>query len=130
MGTKMLYATFGIPFATARVKYAPQKDRAGKVTKELVALTIINGSTPEIDVQRVWFLTSFNRPIFSNFVDSKMPVKVKGKDRATYLVPLDELKTPLNKNIGETIAEVVVSDKAERKYTGRVDKSTQAVLAN
>lgn len=117
------------PYATAEVKYAPQRDRSGEVTKELIAFTIINGSSPEIDVEKSWFLTSFNRPISSKLIDSKMPIKVLGKRRATYFVPMEELKAALNKSVGETITKTVVFDKTEHKYTGRVDKVTQEEFA-
>lgn len=117
------------PYVTVEVVYAPQRDRSGEVTKELIAFTIINESSPEIDVERVWFLTSFNRPISSKLIDSKMPIKVLGKRRATYFVPIEELKAALNKSVGETIIKAVVFDKTERKYVSRVNKVAQEEFA-
>ena len=117
------------PYVAVEVVYAPQRGKSGEVTKELIAFTIINRSGPEIDVQRIWFLTSFNRPIFSKSIDAKMPIKVPGKRRATYFVPIEELKAALNKSVGETITEAVVFDKTEHKHVGRVDKVAQEEFA-
>ncbi len=117
------------PYLTVEVKYAPQRGTSGKVTKELIAFTIINESGPEVEVQKTWFLTSFNRPVLSKFIDSKIPIKVPEKNRATYFVPIEEFKTALNRSVGETITKAVVLDQTERKHIGRVDKVTQEELA-
>lgn len=117
------------PYLTVEVKYAPQRDRSDKVTKELIAFTIINESGPEVEVQKTWFLTSFNRPVLSKFIDSKIPIKVLEKNRATYFVPIEEFKTALNRSVGETITKAIVLDQTEHKHTGRVDKVTQEELA-
>lgn len=117
------------PYVTADVVYVQQRDKSGKVTKELIAFTIINESGPEIEVERIWFLTSFNRRIFSKHVDSKMPIKVRKKDRATYFVPIEEFKTALNKSIGETIVKAVVVDKTGHMHVGGVDKVAQEEFA-
>ena len=83
----------------------------------------------EIDIQRIWFLTSFNRPIFSELLDSKTPLKVLGKDRATYFLPMEELKAALNRSVGETIVQAVAFDRTEHKYFGRVDRVAQEEFA-
>ncbi len=113
------------PYVAVRVTYTPQTDRTGKVTKELIAFTIINESGPEVDIQRAWFSTSFRRQIFSEFINAKLPVKVRRKDRATYIVPMEDLKAALNKRGGDTIVEAAVLDKTGRRYAGRVDKTAQ-----
>ncbi len=113
------------PYATVKVQLTPQRDRSGKVNKELITFTIINDSFGEIDVQKVWFLTSFNRQISSKTIDSKMPIRVLEDGRATYFVPIDELKAALNKSVGETINKAVVFDKNGRQHVGRVDKAVQ-----
>ena len=113
------------PYATVKVRFAQQGEGAGKVIEELIALTIINEGFGVIDVQKVWFLTSYNRPIYSESIDSKMPIKVLENDRATYFIPIEELKMLLNRSAGETITRAVVLDKAEHKYEGRVDKVAQ-----
>jgi len=118
------------PHVTARVQFTPQRDRSGEVTKELMALTIINESSPEVDVQEVWFLTSFKRPVSSTHIDAKLPVKVRGRDRTTYFVPFEDLKAALNKNVAETIAEVVILDKTGRKHIGRVGRAAAAEFAS
>jgi len=116
------------PYVTAEVVYVPQRGKSGEVAKEEIAFTIINESGPEIEVQRLWFLTSFNRPIFSKHVDSKMPIKVRRKDRATYFVPIEEFKAALNKSVGETIIKAAVLDNTEHIHVGRVDKVAQEEL--
>ena len=126
---KIYYIIRNKPYVTAEVLYIPQRDKSGEVTKEEIAFTIINGSGPEIEVQRVWFLTSFYRHIFSEYIDSKMPVKLRGKDKATYFVPIEEFKPALNKNVGETIIRTVVLDNMEHMHVGRIDKVTQEELA-
>ena len=113
------------PYATVKVQLIPQRDTPGKITEELIALTIINECFGEIDVQRIWFLTSFKRQIISESINLKIPVKVLENDRATYYMPIEELKTALNKSVGETITEAVVFDKNEHKHVGRVDKAVQ-----
>ena len=54
-----------------------------------------------------------------------MPIKVLEDGRATYFVPIDELKAAMNKSVGETIIKAVVFDKNGRKHVGRVDKAVQ-----
>ena len=117
------------PYVTAEVVYVPQRGKSGEITKEEIALTVINESGPEIEVQRIWFLTSFNRPIFSKYVDSKMPVKMRRKGRAIYFVPIEEFKAALNKSAGETIIKAAVLDDTEHIHVGRVHKVAQEELA-
>ena len=117
------------PYVTAEVVYVPQKGKSGEVTKEEIAFTIINEGELEIEVQRIWFLTSFNRPIFSKYVDSKMPIKVRRKDRATYFVPIEEFKAALNKSFRETIVKTSVLDNMGHPHIGRIDKATQEEFA-
>ena len=100
-----------------------------EVTQEMIAFTIINEGFLENDIQRAWFLTSFKRAVFSELLDSKMPLKVLGRDRATYFMPAEELKAALNQSIGETIVQAVVLDSAGHKYAGRVDRVAQAEFA-
>jgi len=117
------------PYVRADVVYVPIKGKSGKVTKEEIAVTIINESGPEIEVKRIWFITSFNRPIFSKYVDSKMPIKVPRKDRTTYFIPIEEFKAMLNKSVGDTIIKAAVLDNTENIHVGRVHKVAQAELA-
>ena len=117
------------PYMTGQITYVPQKSDSGEVTKEEIALTVINESGPEVEVQKIWFLTSFNRPIFSQYIDSKMPIKVRKKDKATYFVPIEEFKTILNKSVGETIIKTVVLDNTDHTHVTRVNKMTQQQLA-
>lgn len=117
------------PYATGQILYIPQKGKSGEITKEEIALTVINEAGPQMEVKRVWFLTSFNRPVFSQYVDSRMPIKLRKKDRATYFVPIEEFKAALNKSIKETITKTVVLDATERQYAASVDKATQQQLA-
>jgi hypothetical protein len=116
------------PYATVKVRYSPQGDSSGKVDRESVALTVSNGSFGEIDVQRIWFLTSFNRPVYSESIDSNLPVKVSEDNQATYFVPVTELKAALNKIVGETIVKAVALDKDGHRYEGRADRVTQEAL--
>ena len=117
------------PYVTAEVVCVPQRSKSGKATGELVAFTVINESGPDIEVQRVWFISSFNRHIFSEFIDSKMPMRVSRKNRETYFVPLEEFGAALNKSVGETITKAVVSDKTGRRYESRIGKVAQEELA-
>ena len=117
------------PFVALEVVYVPKRSKSGELTREEIAFTIINASGPEIEVHRVWFLTSFNRRIFSTYVDSKMPVKVRKKDRATYFIPIEEFRAALNKSVGETITKAAVSDSTGHIHVGRVDKAAQEELA-
>jgi len=117
------------PYITVKVQYAPRRDRSGKVKQEMIAFTIINEGFLENEIQRAWFLTSFNRPVFSELLDSKTPLKVSGRDRVTYFMPAEELKAALNRSSGEMIAQAVVFDSTEHKYAGRVDKKVQEQFA-
>jgi len=108
-----------------KVQYTPQRDISGKVTEESITFTIANESSHDNEVQRIWFLTSFNRPIFSELIDSKMPVKMLVNDRATFSVPIEELKAALNR----TITDVVVLDKNERHNFGRIEQPAQEAFA-
>lgn len=122
-------AIFRKQYVAVKVQLVPQRDKSEPGTKELIAFTIINESGPDIEVQEAWFLTSFNRRIFSKFIDSKMPIKMRRKDRATYFMPIEELKATLNERVGETITEAVVFDKTQHQHIGRVDEAVEVELA-
>ena len=128
--TKAYSIIFLKPYATVKAQFTPQRDSSGKATKEFISFTISNASFGDIDVQRIWFLTSFNRQIFSQSIDSKLPAKVMENDRVNFSVPVEELKAALNRRVGETIFKAVVFDKNERKFDGRVGKAIQEALAN
>ena len=117
------------PYATVKIEYMPQRDTSDKITEELITLTIINECFGEIDIQGFWFLTTFNRQVFSESVNSKIPVKVPENDRATYYIPIKELKNTLNKSVGETITKAVVFDQNEYSHIGRVAKEIQEIFA-
>jgi len=117
------------PHVTVRVQYAPKKDRTGQIMQEMFALTIINESGPAIDIGKAWLLTSFNRPIFSELIESKLPVKIPTQDRCTSFLPMDDLKAVLNKKVKETYLEAVVTDSTGHQYTGRVDVTAQDMFA-
>jgi len=127
--TKVYSVILRKPYITVKVQYAPRRDRSGKVTQEMIAITIINEGFLENDIKRAWFLTSFKRAVFSELLDSKMPLRVSGRDRVTYFMPSEELKADLNRSIGETIVQAVVLDSIEHKYLGRVDKVVQEEFA-
>ena len=121
---------FRKPFLTvSKLQYTPQKDESGKITEELVSFTIANESSSDIEVQRIWFVTSFNRPIFSQSIDAKTPVKMPENARVTFSLPVGELKAELNKSAGDTIAKVVVLDKTGHQSVGRVKAEAQKVFA-
>ena len=113
------------PFLTVKVQSAPQRDGSGQGTEASIVFTIINESCGDMEVQRIWFLTSFNRPVFSEFLDSKTPLKMMVNNRVTYSVPIEELKSALNKSVGETINKVVVFDQAGHQNSGRLVKALQ-----
>jgi hypothetical protein len=113
------------PYISIKVQYAPRRDRSGQVTKEMMAFTITNEGVHEIEIQRIWLVTSFNRPIFSELLDSKMPLRMLGKDKATYFLPMAALKAALNRVVGDTIVEAIAFDKTGHKYAGRVDRIAQ-----
>jgi hypothetical protein len=117
------------PYVTVKVRLVPQRDKSGPETNQLIAFTIINESGPDIEVQEAWFLTSFHRRVFSKVIDSKMPIHVRRKDRATYFVPIEELKAALNERVGETITEAAVFDKTQRQHQSRVDEALEVKLA-
>jgi hypothetical protein len=126
---QIYFIIFRKPFLTVnKVQYTPQRDESGKITEELISFTIVNDSCREIDVQRIWFMTSFNRPVFLESFDSKTPVKMLENDRITYSLPVEELKAVLNKNVGETITGVIVLDKAEHQNVGRVKIQVQEIF--
>ena len=83
----------------------------------------------EMEVQRIWFKTTFNRLIFSESIDAKLPLKISLNDRVTFPVPVEELKPALNPRIGDTITEVAVYDQNKRENVGRFSKAAQAALS-
>jgi hypothetical protein len=111
-----------------KVQYTPQRDKSGKITEELISFTIVNESAYDIDVQRIWFTTSFNRPVYLGALDSKTPLKMGENDRVTFSLNVKELKAALNKNVGETITGVVVLDKEDHKNVGRVTIQAQEIF--
>ena len=128
-GRQLYCIIFGKPFLTVQVKPIPQGDRSGKETKKLTAFTIANESSHDMDVKRIWFLTSFNRPIFFESLDSKMPIKLSENERITYPVPIEELKAALNQSAGETITEVVALDQTDHGNVGRFGKALQEAFS-
>ena len=126
---KAYSAFLGKQYVSVKVQLVPQRDKSSPETPELIAFTIINESGPDIEVQEAWFLTSFHRRVFSKFIDSKMPIRVRKKDRAVYFMPIEELKAALNERVGETVTEAVVFDKTQHQHMGRVDKALELRLA-
>jgi hypothetical protein len=116
------------PFLTVKVQPAPVPAGSGEVTEPSIAFTIINESAKDMEVRRVWFLTSFNRPIFSDFLDAKMPLKMVVNDRVSYSVPIKGLKSALNTGVGETISKVVVANQTGRQNSGRLSEGIQAAF--
>jgi len=114
----------GKPFATVRLQLAAQKS---ETDPKLLAFTIVNQSSPDIEVQKAWFLTNYNRQIFLEFINSRLPVIVRGNNQAAYFFPYDDLKTTLNPN--ETITQAFIYDKEEHIYSGRVDEAVEISLA-
>ena len=119
---QLLFIILRKPFLTVdKAQYVPQK--------ESIEFTVANESSHENDIQKIWLLTSYNRPIFSEAIDSKLPVKMLVNDRVTYSLPVEELRAILNKGAGETITDVVVLDKNGRQNVGRLKKSAKEALA-
>jgi len=119
---KAYSAILGKQYVSVKVQLVPQKDTFDQDDKKLIAFTIINESGPEIEIQEAWFLTSFNRRVFSEVLNSRMPVRIRSRDREIYFLPAEDLKAALNEKVGETIAQAAVFDNAQRKYSGRVDR--------
>ncbi|MFC1942581.1 hypothetical protein ACFLWU_05120 [Chloroflexota bacterium] len=117
------------PYATVKLEYLPEKGSSGKATQASLSLNIINDGIPDIDVQKIWLVTSYNRIVFSEFLDSKTPVLVAEDDRVTYSIPIQEIKSALNRKVGDTIIKAVALDKNGRQHVGRVNKATQEELA-
>jgi hypothetical protein len=116
-------------YVSVKVQFVPQKDEEAAENKRKIAFTIINESGPDIEVRDAWFLTSFNRRIFSKALDSKMPIRVRSRDRETYFMPIvEELSAALNKNVGEKITQAVLFDKAQNLHTGRLDKAVELAI--
>jgi len=123
---KAYSAMLGKQYVSVKVQLVPQKDTSGQEDNKLIAFTIINESGPEIEIREAWFLTSFNRRVFSEVLDSRMPVKVRSKDREIYFLPAKDLKSALNEKVGETVTQAAVFDTTQHKYTGRVDRLVEA----
>jgi hypothetical protein len=116
-------------YVTGHLTYVPPRSAPGEAAKEEIALTITNESGPGIEVKRVWFLTSYNRSVYSQLVDSKMPLRLRKKDRMTYFMTTDEFKPALDKAANkETFAKIVVQDDKERMHVSRINQSTQKKL--
>jgi hypothetical protein len=123
---QLLFIILKKPFLSVKVQSAPQRGRPGQETEEPISFTIANESSSEMEVQRIWFRTSFNRLIFPESIESKLPVKMSLNDRVTYPMPVEELKTALNQNVGDTITEVVVYDQNKHENIARFNKAAQA----
>ena len=118
---------FWRPYVAVKVQLVPPKDKSSR--PDQIAFTVINESGPDIEIKEAWFLTNYNRQIFSPHIESRLPEKVLHKDRAIYFVPFEEIQTALNKGIGETITQAAVFDKAEHLHTGRVDTKAELIFA-
>ncbi len=125
---KTYFIILAKPYADVKFRLTTRKDASGK-DGDFIALSVINTGFGEMEVQRVWFLTYYNRIVDSSFIDSKMPVKLAESDRVTYLVPVAELKVALNKGAGDSIAQAVVLDKKGNQFTGRLSETIQKQLA-
>ena len=113
----------GKPFATVRLQLAARKSES---EPRLLAFTIVNESTPDIEVRKAWFLTNFNRQIFIDFITSRLPVTVRGNNQSAYFFPFDDLKATLNSK--ETIIQAFIYDKGEHVFSGRVDEAVEKEL--
>ena len=116
------------PFLTVKAQSTLQGHTSAEANEASLVFTVFNKSSHDIELQNIWFLTSFNRPIFSELLDSKMPVKMLENDRVTYSIPIVELKSALNKSIGETINRVVIFHSSGRQNSGRLSKAIQEEL--
>ena len=126
---KAFSAALGKSFVTVKVRLVTPKDRTDPEAKDQVSFAIINESGPDIEVQEAWFVTTYNRRIFSTVLNSKMPIRVRKRDRATYFLPIEELKAALNERVGETITQAAVFDKTGHQYQSRVDSAFELKLA-
>jgi hypothetical protein len=106
-------SALGKPHATVRVQLVPQIDKSEPESKPLLAFTIVNQSSPDIEVRQAWFMTNYNRRVFSEFINSRLPVIVRGKNQATYFFPFEELKATLNEATKETITQAFIYDKEQ-----------------
>ncbi len=125
---KAYSAALGKPYAKVRVQLVPQPIKSDPESKQLLAFTIVNESSPTINVQKAWFLTNYNRRVFSEFISSRLPVIVPGRKRSTYFFPFEELKSTLSAG-KETITQAFIYDKAQNQYSGRVDEAVEIALA-
>jgi hypothetical protein len=116
-------------YVRIRIRLIPQRGETTPETPKLIDFTIINESGPDIEVQEAWFLTSFRRHIFSQAIDSRLPVTVRSKDRVTFFVPYEELKAALNERVKETITHGVVFTKTQRQYQSRIAEALEKELA-
>lgn len=123
---KLLSAVLGKSYVSIKVQFMPQKESSNPGVDKRLAVTFINESGPDIEIKEAGFLTSFNRRIFSETLNTRMPVRIRSKDREIYILPAEELKAQLNEKVGETITQAVVYDRAQNKFSGRVDKQVEA----
>jgi hypothetical protein len=126
---KAYSAFFRKQYITIRVRLIPQREQSNPETPKEIAFSVLNESGPDIVVQEAWFLTSYRRRVFSQTIDSKMPINVRSKDRTTHFLPFDELKSALNGHIKETITHAVVFDKNQHQYQSRIDEALEKELA-
>jgi hypothetical protein len=125
---KAYSSALGKPHATVKVQLVPQIDKSEPESKPLLAFTIVNQSSPDIEVRQAWFMTNYNRRVFSEFITSRLPVIVRGKNQTTYFFPFEELKATLNEATKETITQAFIYDKEQNLYSGRVDEALEIAL--
>jgi hypothetical protein len=114
------------PFLTVNIEREPQ--RAGN-NKASIEFTVANEGSSDMEARRIWFLTSYNRPVYSETLDARTPLKMPVNARATFSVHLDELKSALNKAMSETVIKVVVADQNGGLNSGRLSPALQAELS-
>lgn len=114
------------PFLTVNIEREPK--RAGN-NKASIEFTIANESSTDLEAKRVWFLTSYNRAIYSEAADAKTPLEMPVNARATFSVRLDELKASLNSQSGETVNKVIVADQDGGLHSARLSPALQEELA-
>lgn len=114
------------PFLTVNIEREPKR---GGNNKASIEFTVANEGSTDMEATRIWFLTSFNRPVYSATVDERTPLKMPVNARATFSVRLDEIKAELNSQMGETVKKVVVADQTGKLNSGRLNPAVQAEIS-
>lgn len=121
---KAFNIVFQKPFLSIKAHISEDSDKRGNID-----FKISNDSFGDLELNHIWFITSYNRPLYTELTDGLTPLKVSEDFGQVFSVPVEYLKNLLNKVDKEYITRIAVSDAKGKIFVNRLDSKAQKILS-